>query len=143
MHRAAERTADVGGRRYFRRMTTVMSVEELLAAQDEPVRQTTLAVLDAIERVAPDLRRKVLPGWRAVGFSSPASGFLCAVFPYEDRVDIAFEVGHRLDDPAGVLNTGKNAKQVRYWSLEPGEAPDEGLLESFLDQSAALKELRR
>ena len=124
-------------------MTTRLSVEDLLARHDEPVRQTMLAVLDTIERVAPDLTRKVLPGWRAVGFSSPVSGFLCAVFPYADRVDIAFEVGHRLDDPAGVLHTGKNAKQVRYWSLEPGARPDEDLLDSFLDQSAALKELRR
>jgi hypothetical protein len=124
-------------------MTATMSVEELLAGHDEPVQRTTLAVLGSIERVAPELRRKVLPGWRAVGFSSPASGFLCAVFPYDDRVDIAFEVGHRLDDPAGLLHTGKNAKQVRYWSLEPGETPDEELLESFLEQSAALKEVRR
>jgi hypothetical protein len=124
-------------------MATRLSVEELLDQHDEPVRQTTLAVVATIERVAPDLRSKVLPGWRAVGFSSAASGFLCAVFPYPDRVDIAFEVGHRLDDPAGVLHSGKNARQVRYWSLAPGEAPDEDLLESFLEQSAALKEVRR
>ena len=124
-------------------MTTGLSLDELLAPHDDSVQQSTRAVVDAIERVAPDLRWRVLPGWRAVGFSSPTSGFLCAVFPYPDRVDIAFEVGHRLDDPAGGLHTGQNARQVRYWSLSPGELPDEDLLESFLEQSLALKELRR
>jgi hypothetical protein len=125
-------------------MTTRITLEELLAPHDEQIQFTTRAVLDAIDRVAPELTWKVLPGWRAVSFSHPSSGFLCAVFPTEDRVDIAFEVGHRLEDPRGVLRPGRtSSRQVRYWRLAPGETPDGELLDSFLEQSAVLKEVRR
>ena len=125
-------------------MTTRVTLEELLEPHDDGVRRTTLAVIDAIERLAPELRRKVLPGWRAVGFSHPASGFLCAVFPYAGRVDIAFEMGTRMEDPWAVLRDGKtSSKRVRYWGIEPGDSPDEEVLESFLEQSILLKEVRR
>jgi hypothetical protein len=125
-------------------MTTRATLEDLLRAHNPGVQRTTLAVLEAIERLAPDLHRKVLPGWRAVGFTHPSSGFLCAVFPYADRVDIAFETGTRLEDPWGVLRDGKTStKRVRYWSLAPDETPDDEALESFLEQSVLLKEVRR
>jgi hypothetical protein len=125
-------------------MTTRVTLDDLLQPYDDGVKRTALAVLDAIEQLAPDLRRKVLPGWRAVGFSHPSSGFICAVFPYADRVDIAFEAGTRLDDPWGVLRDGKtSSKRVRYWGLAPGEAFDTEVLESFLEQSVLLKEVRR
>lgn len=83
-------------------------IRELAGQMRQFIRET---VLKAEERA--------YPTWRAIGYRHPVSGYFCGIFPFAGRVDLAFEFGVLLPDPAKILE-GKGT-QVRYVHLAPGE----------------------
>jgi hypothetical protein len=53
-----------------------------------------------------DLYERVYRGWGAVGFRHPVAGYVCGLFPKaEGRVELLFEHGVELADPAGMLRS--------------------------------------
>ena len=60
----------------------------------------------------PELRERVYVGWHGFGFHHPDAGYVCAVFPRDEDVLLAFEHGVDLPDPEGRLQAG--GKQVRH-----------------------------
>lgn len=113
----------------------VVTVDEILAGKGPEIEALAHEVRDAILGAAPQLEERALPGWQAVSFRSPERGFVCALFPYADRVRIAFEHGVDLIDPDGRLEKGStSSKRVRYLSFRPGQAVDADLVDFFVNQ---------
>src|SRR5688572_13820156 len=67
------------------------------------------AVLDA----EPDLTERVYRGWDGLGYRHPDAGYVCAIYPRADEVQLLFEHGVRLDDPHGILEgTGTQTRFI-------------------------------
>jgi len=64
---------------------------EIVSAFGELRSLIKLAVAGALE--------KVNPGWRSLNFSDPGVGYFCGLFPFPDKIDVAFEFGVLLEDP--------------------------------------------
>jgi len=60
----------------------------------------------------PELGERVYVGWHGFGFHHPDAGYVCAVFPREEDVLLAFEHGVDLPDPERRLQAG--GKQVKH-----------------------------
>lgn len=65
----------------------------------------------AVQASDQELRERVYRGWHGFGYHHPDAGYVCAVFPRDDEVLLAFEHGVDLPDPEGLLIAG--GRQVR------------------------------
>jgi len=120
------------------------AIEELLSPHPEDVRELAVEVIEAVRAAMPDASITVARGWHSVNFRHPSAGYVCGVFPYDDRVDVAFEAGHRLSDPKGVLEMGASSgKRVRYVRYRLGDDVDGSVLDAFVQESIALLSIRR
>ena len=88
----------------------------LLARFNPPVAALARELVTLLLAVRPELDPVVRLGWGSVNFRHPRAGFLCAVFPMENRVSLAFEHGRLLDSP---LLEG-DTRQVRWIPIRPG-----------------------
>ena len=84
----------------------------------------------------PDLVERVRHGWHSINYRDPAAGFVCAIFPGVDRVELVFEHGARLPDPDGLLSG--SGKQVRILAFRSAEDIDEDDVARFLDLAVEL-----
>ena len=115
------------------------SIEQLLAEHPEEVRRVAREAVDAVQASMPEAVTTVARGWHSVNFRHPTAGYVCGVFPFQDRVDVAFEAGSRLTDPEGLLQPGStSAKRVRYVRYRPGDDVDREVLDAFVQDSIAL-----
>jgi hypothetical protein len=106
-----------------------MTLEDLLDSHPAPIRALALDLRALVLETLPGLQEKVYPGWHALGFRDPEAGYLCAIFPFDDRVQLVFEHGARLPDTRGLLE-GTSLKQVRYITTVPDGSRDaEGMAE--------------
>ncbi len=120
------------------------AVEELLSAHPEDVRELAVEVIEAVRAAMPDAAMAVARGWHSVNFRHPSAGYVCGVFPYDDRVDVAFEAGHRLSDPTGVLEVGATSgKRVRYVRYRTGDDVDAAVLDALVQESIAVLSIGR
>jgi hypothetical protein len=74
---------------------------------------------------------RVRPGWHSLNFHDPAAGFVCALFPLADRVQLVFERGALLPDPDRRL--GGTGRQVRTLEFAAEEDLDAEVVLEFLD----------
>lgn len=95
-----------------KRRATPTRVEEILEGHTPPVREIMAHLRDLIRATVPDAIESAHAVWHSVSYKHPENGYFCGLFPQPDRVDVAFEFGVLLPDPALVL-TG-DGKQVRY-----------------------------
>lgn len=78
----------------------------------------------------PDLRERIYPGWRGVGFHHPDAGYVCAIYPAGERPLLLFEHGAALEDPDRVL-VGDGSR-TRSLPLDlPSEELDRRIREFF------------
>ena len=84
----------------------------------------------------PQLEERVRRGWHSINYRDPVAGFVCAVFPTADRVQLVFEHGVRLPDPERRL-TG-TGRQVRALVLEAADDVDPEVVGVFLDHAVEL-----
>jgi hypothetical protein len=122
--------------------------EEILAEHSPVVRDQADRLRRLIKDAVPEVSEAAYPGWHAIGFRHPTSGYFCGIFPQEESLDLAFEYGVLLPDPQGVLRGG--GKQVRYVHLGVEDTIPEqairGLIEAALnlpDGRQARQDLRR
>ena len=76
------------------------------------------------------------PGWHAINYRDPAAGFVCAIFPRADPVQLALVRGARLPDPDGLL-TG-SGKQLRMLVFASAADVDEDVVTRYLDLTVEL-----
>jgi hypothetical protein len=71
-----------------------------------------------IQQTIPEASEKANPGWRSLNYSHPRVGYFCGLFPFQDRIDVAFEFGVLLPDPEGIFDShGKQVGFIRIRSL--------------------------
>ncbi len=107
------------------------AVELLLADHTDEIARTAQRLRDVLLAARPEFVERARPGWHSVNYTHPEAGFVCAIFPTADRVDLVFERGVLLPDPEGRL-TG-TGRQVRVLPFRPGEEVDEALVTEVLD----------
>jgi hypothetical protein len=112
------------------------AVDELLADHSDAVIALTQRLREIVLGAHPHFTERARAGWHSINYRDPVAGFVCALFPGADRVQLVLEHGARLPDPEGRLSGA--GRQVR--SLEfPVAAPvDADLVEHFLDLAVEL-----
>jgi hypothetical protein len=72
----------------------------------------------------------------SINYRDTAAGFVCAIFPTADRVQLVFEHGVLLPDPAGLL-TGAG-RQVRALEYAPEGQVDAAVVSEFVDHAVRI-----
>ena len=110
--------------------------DDLLSEHPEAVAATAQRLRTVLLEAHPQLEERVRRGWHSINYRDPVAGFVCAVFPTADRVQLVFEHGARLPDPDGRLSgTGK---QVRALELTAPDEVDAAVVATFLDHAVEL-----
>ena len=112
-------------------MTGNRELDALLAEHDEAVAAVARRLREVVLSGRPDLAERVRPGWHSVNFHDPVAGFVCALFPLADRVQLVFERGALLPDPHHRL--GGTGRQVRTLEFTAPEDVDADVVLEFLD----------
>jgi hypothetical protein len=112
------------------------ATDALLAEHPEAVVRTAQRLRDVLLGAHPDLTERARTGWHSVNYRHPTAGFVCALFPGADRVDLVFEQGARLPDPEGRL-TG-TTRQVRTLRVPAGDGVEPEVVVEFLDAAVEL-----
>jgi len=90
-----------------------MRAEEILESHTGEVVAAAEALRRLVRDCLPaDTREVAYPGWHGIGYRHAKAGYVCGIFPQDDRVRLAFERGVELNDPEGVL--AGDGTQVRY-----------------------------
>jgi hypothetical protein len=112
-------------------MTGNPELDHLLTDHPDPVAALVLRLREVLLTGQPSLMERVRPGWHSVNFHDPVAGFVCALFPQADRVQLVFERGALLPDPHHRLSgTGR---QVRTLEFSAQEDFDAEIILEFLD----------
>ncbi len=110
--------------------------DELLSEHPDGVAATTQRLRTVLLDAHPQLVEGVRRGWHSINYRDPAAGFVCALFPGAERVQLVFEHGARLPDPEGRLTgTGRQVRALEF------TAPDEvepAVVVPFLDHAVEL-----
>jgi hypothetical protein len=77
------------------------SVEDILADHAPPVRWLVERLREIIRQTVPEATESAHPVWHSISYRHPRSGYFCGIFPFQERVDLAFEFGVLLPDPGG------------------------------------------
>ncbi|MGY1630759.1 DUF1801 domain-containing protein [Geodermatophilus sp. SYSU D01186] len=110
--------------------------DDLLAEHTDTVAATAQRLRTVLLDAHPQLQERVRHGWHSLNYRDPTAGFVCAVFPTADRVQLVFEHGVRLPDPEHRLSgTGR---QVRTLDLAAPEDVDPDVVTGFLDLAVEL-----
>lgn len=117
------------------------AVDALLRDHTDAVAATARRLRAVVLDAHPQLAERVRTGWHSVNYRDPDAGFVCALFPGADRVQLVFEHGARLPDPRGLL-TG-TGRQVRMLVHAAPEDVDPGVVTGFLDLAVDLGAARR
>ena len=112
-------------------------LDTLLSRFDAPVATLARALVEALRGAFPELGAQVKHGWGSVNFSHPQAGFLCAVFPRHEAVQLYFEQGRLLSSP--LLEAGTGTRQVRWITLHPDAAIPLDEIAILVSEAIALK----
>jgi hypothetical protein len=110
---------------------TEAEVDDLLADHPDDVAATARRLRSAVLGAHPQLTERVRRGWHSINYRDPVAGFVCAVFPTADRVQLVFERGADLPDADGLL-TGAGT-QVRMLVFESTSDVDDDVVGRYLD----------
>lgn len=112
-------------------------LDRLLDGLQEEIATLTRRLIELVRACQPGFSPQVKFGWRSVNFRHPQAGFVCAVFPHRDRVELVFEHGRQLSDPERLLE-GDHA-QIRVMNLRPGDTLPRKGIALLLVEALALK----
>lgn len=108
---------------------------DILAEHSPKVRAIAERLRDLVRQTVPEAAEKAYPGWHAIGYRHPTSGYFCGIFPQTDKVLLLFEFGILLPDPEKLLEG--DGKQVRYVVIADVDdiqvEPIQSLLKAALD----------
>ena len=111
-------------------------VDALLAEHTPDVAATARRVRAAVLQGRPELTERVRRGWHSINYRDPAAGFVCEIFPMADRVQLVFERGVLLPDPAGLLSG--SGRQVRALEYADAGRVDDSVVQEFLDHAVEI-----
>ena len=108
---------------------------DYLRSEHARVFQLAAWVRDAVLAADPDLSERVYRGWRGVGFRHPEAGYVCAIFPQDDEVQLLFEHGASLPDPDGLLRG--EGTQTRFILVRTPDAALRAQIGAYVQQAVA------
>lgn len=111
-------------------------VDALLAEHTPEVAAAARRVRAAVLHGGPHLTERVRYGWHSVNYRDQAAGFVCAIFPSADRVELVFERGVLLPDPRGLL--GGSGRRVRSLVYRDASEVDDAVVQEFLDHAVEI-----
>jgi hypothetical protein len=88
------------------------SVAELTRDLPPEIISVLTELRSIIRLTIPNATEKVNMGWRSLNYRHPEVGYFCGLFPFPDRVDVAFEFGVLLADPDGFFDD--HGKQLAF-----------------------------
>jgi hypothetical protein len=110
--------------------------DDLLSEHPDAVAATARRLRAVLLEAHPQLEERVRRGWHSINHRDPVAGFVCAVFPRADRVQLVFEHGARLPDPHRRL-TG-SGRQVRALEMTTPDGVDPDVVGTLLDHAVEL-----
>ena len=110
--------------------------EDLLSEHPDAVAATAQRLREVLLDAHPQLEERVRRGWHSINYRDPLAGFVCALFPTADRVQLVFEHGARLPDPERRLSG--SGRQVRALDLTAPDQVDAEVVGTFLDHAVEL-----
>src|SRR5687767_2884333 len=114
-------------------MTSTAEVETLLADHTDAVAGIARLLRRTLLDGHPPLVERVRTGWHSINYHDPAAGFVCAVFPFADRVQLIFERGTQLPDPDHRLSG--SGRRVRALEFAAEADVDPEVVLEFLDHA--------
>lgn len=119
---------------------SAISPDDILRRHHPAVQALAQELREFVKRQVPETTERAYPGWHAIGYRHPTSGYFCGLFPFDHHVHLLFEWGVLLPDPEGLLR-GDGA-QVRYVFLQPGDAIPEEALSALIEAALSLPDSR-
>ena len=113
----------------------MLTPDELLEPHDPEVRALANRLRTLVLTVMPGAAEQAYAGWKLIGYRHEGAYF-CFVAPKRDVVQLGFEYGVDLTDPAGLLR-GKGT-QVRHVEVRSATDIDVRRLTPLIRQAAAL-----
>ncbi|MGY1640463.1 DUF1801 domain-containing protein [Geodermatophilus sp. SYSU D00703] len=110
--------------------------DDLLIEHTDAVAATAQRLRAVLLDAHPQLDERVRRGWHSLNYRDPVAGFVCALFPTADRVQLVFEHGVRLPDPERRL--GGTGRQVRTLDFADPADVDVDVVTTFLDLAVEL-----
>ena len=113
-------------------------VQNFLAGYSPAVCEIALQLRETILKTVPNADEKVYQGWNSIGYSygGGMKAQFCAIGPLKDRVNLYFNRGAALADPAELLEgTGKNMRHVKVRTTKEAQTK---ALKSLIKAAAAL-----
>ena len=114
-------------------MASTAEVETLLADHCDAVAGIARLLRRILLEGHPPLVERVRTGWHSINYHDPAAGFVCAVFPFADRVQLILERGAQLPDPDHRLSG--SGRRVRALKFADGADVDPEVVLEFLDHA--------
>lgn len=96
-----------------------LTPEQFLAGYPPNVIALAERLRSVVRETVPTASEHVYPGWKALGYRDPQSGYFCGIFPQSDHVRLLFEHGAALTDPDRLLQG--TTRQVRYLEVRDAE----------------------
>ena len=89
--------------------------EQFLQPYPDLVKRIAKSLQTLLLQTLPGVEEKVYPVWKGIGYHYKNAGYICGIFPQEDKVHLVFEQGMHLDDPDHLFaDDAKERKQTRY-----------------------------
>ena len=112
------------------------TVEGLLDDHSDAVVATAQRLRAILLAAQPELEERARAGWHSINYRHPVAGFVCALFPTADGVQLVFEHGAGLPDPDGLLlGTGSQVRSLRF---SRSTDVDDDVVVRFLDLAVDL-----
>ncbi|TGL60966.1 DUF1801 domain-containing protein [Leptospira sarikeiensis] len=116
-------------------------ISDILRPHSKKILEIVKSLRTKILNMFPDFEERGYPVWKAIGFRDKNLGYLCGIFPFEDKVRLVFEWGILLKDHNGIL-LGET-KQIRYMDFISAGEIDFVSIGNFIDQSLDLPKSKK
>ncbi|TGM90681.1 DUF1801 domain-containing protein [Leptospira licerasiae] len=111
-------------------------ISEILKPHTKKVLEIVSSLRNKIKKEFPEFEERGYPVWKAIGFRDKNSGYVCGIFPFEEKVRLIFEWGVLLQDHSKILLG--DTKQIRYLEYSSAKEIEMNVVRNFLDQSLGL-----
>jgi DNA transformation protein len=107
--------------------------EHILTGHSIKIKSLSNRLRGVIKKTVPGATEHAYPGWHAIGYRHPSTGYFCGIFPFENNAKLYFEHGARISDPKKILEG--NQKQIRFITLRTASQIRPTVLKDFLLQT--------
>jgi hypothetical protein len=89
----------------------------------------------------PDFVERVYRGWKGIGYRHPEAGYVCAIYPKGDHVELLFEHGASLTDRGRMLEG--EGTQTRFLAVTAADERTAATIHELVEQAVAERLLAR